>query len=68
MKPDQERVSRSRGKSLNLVRLTANFLGLSASRGSPTKKDSMKQAEAPAQHSKKPRNRSHLDNAKYLDV
>lgn len=49
-------------------KLTANFLGLMASSGSPTKNDSMKHAAAPPQHIKKPRNRSHLDKAKYLVV
>lgn len=49
---------------LPILKATANFLGLMASIGI-VKKATKKHTAAPAQHSRKPRNRSHLDNAKY---
>lgn len=44
--------------------LTANLRGFNASNGKPIKNDTMKQTAAPPQHSKNPKNLSHLDRAK----
>jgi len=46
------------------LKATANLRGLIASIGI-VKKATKKQTAAPAQQHKKPRNRSHLDSAKY---
>lgn len=51
-------------RRLPALKLTANLRGLIASMGN-VKKLTKKQTAAPAQHSKNPRKRSHLESAKY---
>lgn len=53
-------------KQSSRAKLTANFLGLSASKGKPIRKATAKHTAAPAVHSRNPENRSHRDSAKYL--
>ena len=50
----------------NIARRTANFLGLMASMGKPIKKETTKQAAAPAMQRRKPTKRSQRERAKYL--
>lgn len=47
-----------------VVQRTANFLGLMASMGKPIKKDTTKQAAAPAMQRRKPTKRSQRERAK----